>query len=290
VDVSFGSDFKGGRLLTRLANPSEAEIGGMTDVNVPKGTREITLKLWIKGINKSSSYGANSLVFDLLENSESQSYFRGEQGGQSAGKESTSVHVKSIEWKEIDNDVTPLDENPNPGSGKRIYADKKEPGSNDNYNKVKVVVTLDPATGSTSGIKIALRAFDVDDPSSNQAPIDAESGSDNRGEVTGSDGKSHKEGIFVNSKLPTNVVLCNSEGIAEEIFQLTTQPGDNFRIGATLARDKVMKLDKWTAKQPDLEPATKRCVSKSTERRRQDNSKRRDGGLSIAYCLASTVG
>jgi hypothetical protein len=108
-----------------------------------------------------------------------------------------------------------LDANPNARGGLRIFPDKQ----NDpvNRRKVRVKATGPPDT------TIYFRSFDVDDPSSNAAPVDpnASMGDDNRGRP--------KCGAFPNGSCSTSAQTDGS-GIAEVEFEVTMQPGDNFKV------------------------------------------------------------
>ncbi len=247
VDVNLGDNFKGGRLQVKLKNPSEGELGGMTDVTIPPLTKQMTLKLSMKGKAQSSGFGSNSLLFNLIENGQSQFSLRGEEGGQGAAEERTSFHIKSIEWKEVKQGQ--FFANPNPGGGVAIYADKDTPEDTSHYDRVKVLVKLEPPVSQS--VAVYLRAFDVDDPSSNKSPVDDESkGKDNRGNVNG-----YQEGVFTTTHRPKiEVKTSNPLDEAEAEFQVTMNPGDNFRIGGVLARDKNL-LDKWVVKQSSADPS-----------------------------------
>jgi hypothetical protein len=254
VDVNLGDDFKGGRLQVKLKNPSEGELGGMTDVTIPPLTKQMTIKLSMKGKAQSSGFGSNSLLFNLIESGQSQFSLKGEEGGQGAVEERTSFHIKSIEWKEVKQGQ--FFANLNPGGGVAIYADKDSPEDTSHYDRVKVLVKLEPPVNES--VAVYLRAFDVDDPSSNKSPVDDESkGQDNRGNVNG-----YQEGVFTTTHRPKiEVKTSNPLDEAEAEFQVTMNPGDNFRIGAVLARDKNL-LDKWVVKQSSADPAENDITAK----------------------------
>lgn len=89
--------------------------------------------------------------------------------------------IKSVTWIPNPNATfgqAPMDQNPNPGGGLRIFAEKKSPTDKAARTAVNVVVQLNAKVKQT----VHLRMYDVDDPSSNQPPVDNEqSATDNRG-------------------------------------------------------------------------------------------------------------
>ncbi|MCX7702566.1 MAG: Ig-like domain-containing protein [Planctomycetota bacterium] len=98
---------------------------------------------------------------------------------------------------------------------------------------VKVIVKLDQV--AVEDETVFLRAFDVDDLSANTEPLDDESEEeDNKGDKPAKHGKLDNEGT---DKVAETVVKKNSN-TAEVKFQVTTQPGDNFRVVAYLASEK----------------------------------------------------
>jgi hypothetical protein len=104
-------------------------------------------------------------------------------------------------------------------------------------NSVRVRATITPAV---SGVTVFFRSIDVDDPSANGQPVDNEMNSqDNRACATTPNCQlpnAINDGRFVlglsnETSLPTSV----SGGVAsaEVLFEVTMQPGDNFRVVAT---------------------------------------------------------
>lgn len=154
--------------------------------------------------------------------------------------------VKKIEYELIQTDDLALDTNPNEGGGKRLFADRKN--STDTIDRRKIRVKAQYLT-ATAGVRIYFRNFDVDDPSSDSAPIDTNDtpaptkvGNDNNGLVDGVAGT--RAGKLVvpptgqpnpyNCQAETNSVSCetDSSGFAKVEFITTRQPGDNFSVVA----------------------------------------------------------
>ena len=128
----------------------------------------------------------------------------------------------TVEWVEIN---SPLDDNPNTGGGKRIFPDKTSPTDSTRRNTVRVKATVTPAV---SGVTLYFQSFDVDDPSTNGAPVDANgtNGGDNRG--------TPKQGT-----LATTSAVTDGSGIATNDFTVTMQPGDNFRVAVAFRQDNL---------------------------------------------------
>jgi hypothetical protein len=103
------------------------------------------------------------------------------------------------------------------GGGKRIF-----PGRVEWDDVISRRAVGGEATGTPNGM-IFFKAFDVDDPSADTAPLDDDSGptgDDNRG--------SPKTGI-----LSSTSVQADESGKAFTTFVVTMNPGDNFRLAAS---------------------------------------------------------
>jgi hypothetical protein len=128
----------------------------------------------------------------------------------------TIVGLTSAELVPLD---SPLDDNPNAGGGKRIFAERQSPAG-PVRNTVRIRATATPNAA------ISFRVFDVDDPSSDAAPVDPNgpTGDDNRGTPrTGT--------------LSTASVQADANGHAETDLTVTMHPGDNFRVAAACNQD-----------------------------------------------------
>jgi hypothetical protein len=141
--------------------------------------------------------------------------------------------VEKVEWIAMD---SPLDGNPKEGGGLRIYPDKVTPNDMLNRQKVKVRATL---TQPAVGVTIWVQYRDVDDPSSNEGPVDVETmPADNRGGA---------------SMMGTGqTFLLDGKAVAEYELTVGMQPGDNYRAVATV---KEGALNTVSAKQNDTDKA-----------------------------------
>jgi hypothetical protein len=111
-----------------------------------------------------------------------------------------------------------LDSNPNASGGQRIFPDKQTPSDTVDRKKVRIKATTRLGANKT----IYFKAFDIDDPSTDFAPVDPNSsaGNDNRG--------TPQAGTFTAAS-----AITDSNGIAQLDFSTTMQPGDNFVIAAS---------------------------------------------------------
>jgi hypothetical protein len=171
----------------------------------------------------------------------------------------TVIGIESIEWQgrgNSRNDGSLLDADPNYPAGLvpgavRVFPDARvvmgavEPAPRD---KVDVLVTL----SVVEPIKLYFKSFDMDDPTSERAPVDAplrEGGfpadetlaEDNRGFVRHGD-FNFLAGLLTgqDGSLILEKEFQNKTGTLE--FQVTMQPGDNFRIAGYGDRDFVAGL------------------------------------------------
>ncbi len=122
--------------------------------------------------------------------------------------------VQSVEW--IDNYAGQLDANPPEiGGGKRVFPDRLQGDTPEQAGArrwVKLRVTV-----GVPNVEVYITIMDVDDPSTNHPDVDSETGSDNRG--------------LGGLSFPPQTT--NAAGIVELAFQVSMQPGDNYRAVAT---------------------------------------------------------
>ncbi len=121
----------------------------------------------------------------------------------------------------------PLDDQPaaTPGGGQRIFAERKAFGDAAVADEVTIQVQL---TAAVAGVPIKCYIYDVDDPSSNQGPVDDETKpSDNR---AGNVGVGGFNGV------------SDANGRLSVVVKVSHQPGDNYRVVAT-----VNTIDLFTA-------------------------------------------
>lgn len=124
--------------------------------------------------------------------------------------------VESVAFVSVD---APLTLNPSslPGGGLRIFPGKTSPTDTTRHNKVKVT-----AQTSTPGMEVFFKAFDLDDPSSDSAPVD----------ITGDPQGNDNNGSPKAGTLSVFSEISDAAGVAEVEFEVTMQPGDNFRVCA----------------------------------------------------------
>jgi hypothetical protein len=149
-----------------------------------------------------------------------------------------SVEIVSLAWETYESN-TPLDSNPHVPAGAepaaapglRIFPDKQTPtdtAANDR-RKVRVSATLsDPLPD----VKIWFKWWDVDDPSSDEGPIDLTP--DIGGVPTGLDNRSNDAGFdkLGSSNWTSLYITTDATGAATAVFNVTMQPGDNFKVTA----------------------------------------------------------
>ncbi|MFJ5695034.1 hypothetical protein ACIP9X_14435 [Arthrobacter sp. NPDC093125] len=132
----------------------------------------------------------------------------------------TVTDLSAVDWVNDGRILT----NPSSGGGKKIFADKDNPTS-PSGREVQVEATASP------GDTVYFKAFDVDDPSSDAAPIDANGalGDDNRG--------TPKAGT-----LSGGSAVADSTGHALVTLQLPAHPGDNVRVAAACSLEYLNGL------------------------------------------------
>ena len=115
----------------------------------------------------------------------------------------------------------------------RVFPEKEVPtGYKKDY--IYAVVKIDPAA---SGTTIYWDSIDIDDPSSDAAPVDPNgaTGDDNRGNYGAVPGTPDGDDGLLQGEDAGGIatVTTNSIGIAYALFRVTTQPGDNFTLRAS---------------------------------------------------------
>jgi hypothetical protein len=111
-----------------------------------------------------------------------------------------------------------------PAKDEEVFPDSPTPGA-PRRDHVDVVVQVCPAAAARM---VHLRAIDVDDPSSDTEPVDANgpAGDDNRGvPQRGSLAGADASGVAT--------LTTDDAGRVHAVFQLTLQPGDNFALQAS---------------------------------------------------------
>ncbi len=103
---------------------------------------------------------------------------------------------------------------------------------------VKVTLSVPPV----DDVKVYLKSFDVDDPLSDEGPLDYESKTeDNRGVAKGT---SSKSGYFIGGEINGIYGHTFSAGAIEQKieFRVTKQPGDNFRVVGSSDKNALRQL------------------------------------------------
>ena len=152
-----------------------------------------------------------------------------------SGRYETKCPLESVEWEQKDPDQ--LDANPNTGEGLRVFPEKRSPSDQTDRSVVNVKATINPAN---EGVSIFFKAFDLDDPSTDESPVDNNGalGGDNRGGA----------GMLTPTQA-TTTTLAPGEVSVE--FKVPMNPGDNFR-----ARISILALAR-----PQYTPALPRIPS-----------------------------
>ncbi|MFQ6029974.1 MAG: hypothetical protein ACE5Q6_21075, partial [Dehalococcoidia bacterium] len=246
---------------TELTLPVELELN------------RLPLELYVEGIAPSESVRDVVFQLDLGPIGGGPLAAPLTQTSKSSKAALTSLKVVSVRFEGMGNSATDtdqLDQDPHPNAVKGTYADKSPravrvfPGGrgikkvlSPAKQVVKVKVTLNLPTPGP--FRVSLRSLDVDDPSSNKAPVDPNDTSatntcpggvagncylrtsipytneeDNRGQVN-----NKKSGELQNNGRNAE----NRQGVAplwfsigkkesQHDFQVTMQPGDNFRVVA----------------------------------------------------------
>ena len=160
----------------------------------------------------------------------------------------TVVGIDQVVWQGKTNSVSntsTLDADPNWPSGltpnaARVFPDARVVGGSVEANPrdkvgVEVTLTVEPS----SEIKVYLDSFDVDDPTAATNVVDNETAEeDNRGVAPAKAGQFTGESDGVKELVfPANVKITNCE------FQVTMQPGDNFRVVANGDKDFLLNLE-----------------------------------------------
>ncbi|MFN3232807.1 MAG: hypothetical protein ACE363_11710 [Alphaproteobacteria bacterium] len=248
----------GGQGKTRLwtgktRTPGEAYAGLNKPMTLPEGFTDngafLEKVLWVEGLEPSAS--TSDVQFELTYEPD---------GGKDPETDKIAVTVLAVDnmkWHGKDNsrnDDEILDPDPNhpiikgraggPAQsgnpyddpvrvfpGKR-YVDNKATGEVRSKVELEVILNVEPPRKT----QVHLRAFDVDDPSADDDEVDDETkADDNRGE------KPAGSGMFTKSKSDT-LALEISEKTAKAEFQVTMQPGDNFRVAAAGDEDFLKGL------------------------------------------------
>jgi hypothetical protein len=115
----------------------------------------------------------------------------------------------------------------------RVFPEKEVP-SGMKRDDIYVVAKISPAASGTS---IYWDSLDIDDPSSDAAPVDPNgaTGNDNRGNYGGAPGLPDGDDGYLDGENASGIATTttNNAGIAFVRFHVTSQPGDNFTVRAS---------------------------------------------------------
>ena len=144
--------------------------------------------------------------------------------------------ITRVVWERINSTVNA---NPAAGGGERIFPDRETLASAGNQRIIRVRATVNPVK---AGTRVYFRAFDMDDPSSNNAPLDTNgnAGNDNRS-------------LPRAGRLSVPSALTDNNGVATVQFTVGMNPGDNYRVAASATRNYLTGV---TVNGTDLEDAT----------------------------------
>jgi hypothetical protein len=177
-------------------------------------------------------------------------------GGSTIASEAfTVVAIQRVEW--VNDGQLSDNAHPDPMAriGQRIFPDAAASGG-DPQNKVKVRAMITPAI---AGVTVFFRSIDVDDPSAEGPPVDDEMKTqDNRACATTANCQTPNainDGAFINvngNPVGNGTSATTSNGGSAQVqFQVTMQPGDNFRVVATCLSQESITGDKVQAQQKD---------------------------------------
>lgn len=166
------------------------------------------------------------------------------------------VKVNSLEWQTYPGN-TPL-------SGGKIFPGKKVycDTHGDDRRKVKVKATLNMAPDASDNIYVYFQCWDVDDPSSNSAPIDED---DN-------DPDPNKHSIDNNGSFyfedDDNTISVLADGsVVYATFLVSMNPGDNYRITATTSQEAKDELTYYKVETGNIPSSVKRTSILTTWRK-----------------------
>lgn len=164
--------------------------------------------------------------------------------------------MTGMSYERVYTDDLNFDPNPNAGGGLRLFPDARIPGDQSVHRRLRVKAQYGE---STSNNRIYFRTIDLDDPSANSAPVDAEpsagvnTGNDNRGNVDGT--PATKAGLlsipnpntyqcqaFTEGAISGISCLTDPNGVATVDFTTTMNPGDNFTVAASANQTYLANL------------------------------------------------
>ena len=88
------------------------------------------------------------------------------------------------------------------------------------------------ATEARAGLPIHFKSLDVDDPSSDSRPVDA-------------NGREGNDNFGISPGLLDRVAYTDPAGVAVQTLTVSTQPGDNFRVAASCSAVYLSTTTAW---------------------------------------------
>lgn len=146
------------------------------------------------------------------------------KSGMTASAVTTSTYtVYTVTQVVITKEYSPVDNNPNAGGGLRIFADRNSPSDTSFRDSVIVTATISPPAPY---VEVNFRVYDLDDPSSNAAPLDPNGtvGNDNLPDLTFRP---------LSGTLSGPGARTNNLGQASVRLTVGWQPGNNYAVAAT---------------------------------------------------------
>jgi hypothetical protein len=180
-------------------------------------------------------------------------FMQGKAGTQLPTHPSCGGKVLSVEWVRKDSFLLV---NPNSGGGLRIFPCKQTPNDKVNRRIVKVKATFDVPPEIVVA-NVYFKSFDVDDPSSDTLPIDNENYVVGNEKVDNKDLVNPIHGTFGAVEIegeakPPDVIRISERQLIIPLgkrrgtviviaeFEVTMQPGDNFRIAVGICSPMVL--------------------------------------------------
>lgn len=125
--------------------------------------------------------------------------------------------ISSVEWVTVDGSA--LIPNTNPGGGFIIFPGKNAPGDPSDNKRIKVRATVTPPT---PGVMVFFKLFDVDDPTTDAAPVDG------NGAMGGDNRNAYPHAVALTAASG----MTDAAGVVETFLDTSLSPGDNYRVGA----------------------------------------------------------
>lgn len=198
--------------------------GGLVVVTIVTPTSGATIRYTTNGTDPTTNSTLYSPSTQVILTSTTTLKARAFKSGLTASSVTTATYtVFNVAQVVIEAEHSPLDNNPNAGGGLRVFPERTSPAETDFRESVFVTATVLPAA---PGVEVNLRLFDLDDPSSNSAPVDPNG-------VAGNDNLSDLTNRPAGGVLSSSIVRTDKFGKASVRLTLSKQPGNNFIVAAT---------------------------------------------------------